>query len=429
MATRKSKSVLRNTKKGLNSAISKLTGKKTQEEVKDPAAQGAEQIARAKDMASILKCIRFDTSPLPAEILEKKHSPTQKKTDMELFRDAGINLLERGNITELDTEKIDETLRYAVNTFEEGVRNGQPEKAQRGGFSVLYIASALRKEVDETEQEMVQQIKAEREEMCSFMKTMMKLCRRVDALEGMRTKKLVNFDEGTNDVQLMQDNLQEYLKSDEGAAIMSELQDNMIHPDRLSTKAQELDGQFTILARKEEHLFALRGELRALTEGVSEARAQLERVVETINSRGYVEDPELQSRIEEILKAREEALAKLQADNTRVRESLDAHDAAMRAIISDPNNAIRTAKNMEFWEKKQKEAEEQRERQLAAKQKRLEDLKKQREQQERDAAMEREIRKLEEELPIVDTIEDVEEDSDYIDDYVEEQEENYLLNE
>ena len=69
MATRKSKSVLRNTKKGLNSAISKLTGKKTQEEVKDPAAQGAEQIARAKDMASILKCIRFDTSPLPAEIL------------------------------------------------------------------------------------------------------------------------------------------------------------------------------------------------------------------------------------------------------------------------------------------------------------------------------------------------------------------------
>ena len=92
MATRKSKSVLRNTKKGLNSAISKLTGKKTQEEVKDPAAQGAEQIARAKDMASILKCIRFDTSPLPAEILEKKHSPTQKKTDMELFRDAGINL-------------------------------------------------------------------------------------------------------------------------------------------------------------------------------------------------------------------------------------------------------------------------------------------------------------------------------------------------
>ena len=42
--------------------------------------------------------------------------------------------------------------------------------------------------------------------------------------------------------------------------------------------------------------------------------------------------------------------------------------------------------------------------------------------------MEREIRKLEEELPIVDTIEDVEEDSDYIDDYVEEQEENYLLN-
>ena len=227
----------------------------------------------------------------------------------------------------------------------------------------------------------------------------------------------------------MQDNLQEYLKSDEGAAIMSELQDNMIHPDRLSTKAQELDGQFTILARKEEHLFALRGELRALTEGVSEARAQLERVVETINSRGYVEDPELQSRIEEILKAREEALAKLQADNTRVRESLDAHDAAMRAIISDPNNAIRTAKNMEFWEKKQKEAEEQRERQLAAKRKRLEDLKKQREQQERDAAMEREIRKLEEELPIVDTIEDVEEDSDYIDDYVEEQEENYLLNE
>ena len=293
---------------------------------------------------------------------------------------------------------------------------------------MLYIASALRKEVDETEQEMVQQIKAEREEMCSFMKTMMKLCRRVDALEGMRTKKLVNFDEGTNDVQLMQDNLQEYLKSDEGAAIMSELQDNMIHPDRLSTKAQELDGQFTILARKEEHLFALRGELRALTEGVSEARAQLERVVETINSRGYVEDPELQSRIEEILKAREEALAKLQADNTRVRESLDAHDAAMRAIISDPNNAIRTAKNMEFWEKKQKEAEEQRERQLAAKRKRLEDLKKQREQQERDAAMEREIRKLEEELPIVDTIEDVEEDSDYIDDYVEEQEENYLLN-
>ena len=140
-------------------------------------------------------------------------------------------------------------------------------------------------------------------------------------------------------------------------------------------------------------------------------------------------DPELQSRIEEILKAREEALAKLQADNTRVRESLDAHDAAMRAIISDPNNAIRTAKNMEFWEKKQKEAEEQRERQLAAKRKRLEDLKKQREQQERDAAMEREIRKLEEELPIVDTIEDVEEDSDYIDDYVEEQEENYLLNE
>ena len=59
----------------------------------------------------------------------------------------------------------------------------------------------------------------------------------------------------------------------------------------------------------------------------------------------------------------------------------------------------------------------------------LEELKKQREQQERDAAMEREIRKLEEELPIVDTIEDVEDDSDYIDDYVEEQEENYLLNE
>lgn len=425
MATRKSKSVLRNTKKAVNSAISKLTGKPAQEEVKDPALQGAEQIARAKDMASVLKCIRFDISPLPEEILNKKHSATQKKTDMELFRDAGINLLERGNITELDTAKIDETLRYAVNTFEEGVKNGQPEKAQRGGFSVLYIASALRKEIDETEQEMAQQIKTEREEMCSFIKTMLKLCRRVDTLEGMRTKKLVNFDKGTRNVQILQDDLQKYLESNEGSRVMSELQDNMIHPERLSTQAQELDAKFTMLARKEEHLFALRGELRALTEGASEARAQLEHVMETINSKGYVEDPELQSRIEEILKAREEALAKLQADNLRVGESLDAHNTAMKALISDPNNAIRTAKNIEFWEKKQKEAEEQQERHRAAKQKHLEELKRQREQQERDAAIDREIEKLEEDLTDVEE----EEDLDFVDDYDEDEEETYLTNE
>lgn len=424
MATRKSKSVLRNTKKAVNSAISKLTGKPAQEEVKDPALQGAEQIARAKDMASILKCIRFDISPLPDEILNKKHSPTQKKTDMELFRDAGINLLERGNITELDTSKIDETLRYAVNTFEEGVKNGQPEKATRGGFSVLYIASALRKEIDETEQEMAQQIKTEREEMCSFIKTMLKLCRRVDELEGRRTKKLVKFDEGIHNVQILQDKLQEYLKSDEGAAVMDELQENQIHPEKLSAQAQELDAKFTTLSRQTTHLLILRGELRTFAEGISESRAQLEHVMEAINSKGYVEDPELQSRIEEILKAREEALAKLQADNMRTGESLDAHEAKMTALISDPNNAIRTAKNLEFWEKKQKETDEQRERQRAAKQKHLEELKKQREQQERDAAVDREIEKLEEELTDVD-----EEDLDFIDDYDDEQDETYLTNE
>ena len=424
MATKKSTGMKRKAQKTLGSLGSKILGKK-QEEVKNPEEQGAEQIARANEMVSILKCIRFDTSPLPAEILEKKHSPTQKKTDMELFRDAGINILNRGAITELDTEKIDETLRYAVNTFEEGIKNGQPEKAQRGGFAVLFIANTLRREVDETEREMAQQIKAEREEMCDYIKTMLKQCRRIDAYEGQRAKKLVNFDNGTKETQKLQDELQAYLNTDEGAAVLQELEDHMIHPDKRSIKAQELDSRFTLLARKEDHLFTLRGELSALTHAVSEENAQLEQVLETINGKGYVEDPELQSRVEEIMNERVKALTRLQEQNKRVSAALDAHDEAMKAAISDPTNAERTAKNLEYWDKKQKKEKEQAERERAAREKRLEELREQRKRQERDAELDREIEELQENIDQFE--DDIEDDVEM--DFEEQAEKNHLYNE
>lgn len=424
MATKKATGMKRKTQKTFNKLGETIFGKK-QESVKKPEEQGAEQIARANEMVSILKCIRFDTSPLPAEILEKKHLPTQKKTDMELFREAGINILNRGAITELDTQKIDETLRYAVNTFEEGVRNGQPEKAQRGGFAVLFIANKLRKEVDETERELAQQIKTEREEMCSYIKTMLQQCRRIDAFEGQRAKKLMNFDNAAQEQQKQQNELKEYLSTPKGAATLKELEDDTIHPDRRTIEAQELDSRFTSLARKEEHLFTLRGELSALTRAISNENAQLKNVLETINGKGYVEDPELQSRVEEIMQERVKALAELQEKNRRTEEALDAHTAAMKAVISDPTNAEQTAKNLEFWKEKQKKAKENAERDRAVQKEHLEELKRQKEQQERDAAVQREIQKLEEELSSVDE----EENSDYIDDVVEEQEEIYLTNE
>ena len=397
MATRKGKRTMKTVQKKMNEVIGGITGKKVQEE-KNPEEQAAEQIARANDMVSVLKTINFSTSPLPAEMLQKKHSPDQRKTDMEMYRDAGVSILQRGTVTEYDTKKIDETLHYAVHAFEEGVRNGQPEKAQKGGFTVLLIANTLRKDIEETDHELSDAIVAQREEMCSYLKTMLKLCKKVDALESIRAKKLTSFDKIMQEMQTTQDELQEYLNTEEGGAVMDELQEYAIHPEKRSQKAQKLDNTFTILSRKEAHLFQLSGELRQLEIGVTEQRAQLDNVLETINGKGYAEDSELQGRVEEILKQRQDDLIKIKEDNRRATEALDRHNAAMQAIISDPTNAERTANNLEFWADKQRRMEKERERQIQRKKKHIEEMREQRERQRREQELDETISQLQNEL-------------------------------
>lgn len=420
-------------RRSLNSIIGKVQRKEQKSDLErenEIKQQVAEQIARMRDIKSILMEIDFSASELPKEELEKKISPQQSLPDYELTRKMAVQYLEEAKVTEMDTSKIDACIRYAANAFAEGVKYGQLNKARWSMITLMYLIRYGRDDVPETDREQAAELQKKKEERANQYITMLKECKKLDNSEKRKAKlnkKYVNYVEEFDKKTKEFNDLRE---TDEGAYAMEELEKNANHPIDLSMAAAALDAMLDEISRKDMEILILKGELREINRQISRIHSQIDSIELVLSNEVYVEDRDLQSRVEEINAERQKNVADIVSENERMDKALQEHQTRMVQILNSPSSAKATAKNLVYLEKKEQKEREERERMEASrarrraeKERKIEELKKRKAEEKYEKELDRTLSDLEEE------IEEVYENA-YLEDTLDEMEtENYQYNE
>ena len=112
-----------------------------------------------------------------------------------------------------------------------------------------------------------------------------KLRKEIDVLESTHAQKRTSFDKAMQKIQNTQDGLQEYLETEEGRAIIAEMQECAAQPEKCSDRAQKLNHIFEILSHMESDLCQLSDELHQLKVSAAERKARLDDVLKTINNK------------------------------------------------------------------------------------------------------------------------------------------------
>ena len=211
-----------------NAIINKIRGtKKTDaEREKEIKEQVAEQTRRMRDIKGILEAIDFSLSELPSEELEKKMSSGQSVPDYELVRKMAVAYLDQAKATEMDTSRIDESIRYAANAFAEGVKYGQLNKARWGMVAMMHLIQYEREDVDETDRGQFAEMAVRKERQAENYVTMLKECKKLDNREKRKAKLNSLYRKFVDEFEAKRAEFNRLRETEEGEYAMGELEDN-----------------------------------------------------------------------------------------------------------------------------------------------------------------------------------------------------------
>lgn len=415
-----------------NAIINKIRGtKKTDaEREKEIKEQVAEQTRRMRDIKGILEAIDFSLSELPSEELEKKMSSGQSVPDYELVRKMAVAYLDHAKATEMDTSRIDESIRYAANAFAEGVKYGQLNKARWGMVAMMHLIQYEREDVDETDRGQFAEMAVRKERQAENYVTMLKECKKLDNREKRKAKLNSLYRKFVDEFEAKRAEFNRLRETEEGEYAMGELEENAHHPINLSMLASELDALLTVISRKDMDILLLRGEIREINRQIALIQSTMDQIYLALSEDSYVEDQDLLARIEEVNRERQEAVSRIIVENERMDTALTEHQTAMKQILDSPASAKKTAQNLVYLERKEQEEIEKKERmeanrarRRAEKERKIEELKRRQREEQEERELDRTLDDLEQELE-----EGFEEA--YMEDALEEVEaENYQYNE
>lgn len=338
------------------------------QEKKSPQEKSANQISRSNDVIAVLKSINFETSLLSKEVLQEKYD--QKVPDLEEYRNQTINILSKGILTKCDTKDIDKTLLYLAQAFEESVRLGWPETARRSGWAVLYIANYIRKDIEATFRRLSDDIIQQREELCKDLETLIQFSQQIDQYEGDKANSQQNYYKYEREKQNIRNEIIKIYSEPEGAMIVQELENMTEGISNKSTKAKKFDEMLLRFSYIEFAVKEMQVRIGAISEALENVRGGEERVLERISSERYVEDKELQERLEDIMRRQKSYLVKLHEQNQRAHAAFMTYKAEIEAIQNNPANRKIRADNLIMLQKilQSKKEEEEREKEKKRKQ-------------------------------------------------------------